>query len=140
PYFVFGDKNRAVDLWFVDLARGNEVKVYKGKGSNNIKPSDETNVTVSSKYHFGKWSVIFKRKRRGRYSFDEKAFVPIAFSVWDGFNKERGNKRALSSWYHVYLKPTYSIMSDVIWPVSKGGGTTLILLVLIIVLIRKKYK
>ena len=31
--------------------------------------------------------------------------MPIAFSVWDGFSRERGNRRALSLWYSVYVEP-----------------------------------
>ena len=35
----------------------------------------------------------------------EATFVPISFTVWDGFSGERGNKRGLSAWYHLYLEP-----------------------------------
>ena len=35
----------------------------------------------------------------------EQNFVPVAFSVWDGFNSERGNRRGLTAWYYLYLKP-----------------------------------
>ena len=31
--------------------------------------------------------------------------MPIAFSVWDGFSRERGNRRGLSVWYSLYLGP-----------------------------------
>ena len=31
--------------------------------------------------------------------------MPIAFSVWDGFSRERGNRRALSLWYSLYVEP-----------------------------------
>jgi len=37
--------------------------------------------------------------------FAEDGFVPVAFTVWDGFNRERGNKRALSAWQYVYVQP-----------------------------------
>ena len=32
-------------------------------------------------------------------------FTPIAFSVWDGFSRERGNRRGLSQWYSLYVEP-----------------------------------
>ena len=37
--------------------------------------------------------------------FAEDGFVLVAFTVWDGFNCERGNKRALSAWQYVYVQP-----------------------------------
>ena len=105
PYFIFGDSSLSVDLWFVDLAT-NSPKVYQAKGSKNIQETEEVVDFVSS-YQDGRWSAIFKRKRikEGQTSFLEKKMTPIAFSIWDGFNEERGNKRALSQWFHIYLNP-----------------------------------
>jgi hypothetical protein len=31
--------------------------------------------------------------------------MPIAFSVWDGFSRERGNRRGLTLWYSLYVEP-----------------------------------
>ena len=31
--------------------------------------------------------------------------MPIAFSVWDGFSRERGNRRGLTVWYSIYVEP-----------------------------------
>ena len=31
--------------------------------------------------------------------------MPIAFSVWDGLSRERGNRRGLSLWYSLYVEP-----------------------------------
>ena len=31
--------------------------------------------------------------------------MPIAFSVWDGFSRERGSRRGLSLWYSLYVEP-----------------------------------
>ena len=36
----------------------------------------------------------------------------MAFSVWDGFNRERGNRRSLSSWYQVYVEPIGAPVAD----------------------------
>ncbi len=141
PYFIFGDSKRSVDLWFVDLAKANEAKLFIGKGSDNIKLGKDNNISAVSKYKNGRWSVIFKRRRKLEKGifFEEKSFVPIAFSIWDGFNKERGNKHGLTSWYHIYLKPHESLATS-IWPMAKGGGATLVLMLLFIILIRRKYK
>ena len=34
-----------------------------------------------------------------------RRFMPIAFSVWDGFSRERGNRRGLTLWYSLYVEP-----------------------------------
>jgi hypothetical protein len=31
--------------------------------------------------------------------------MPIAFSVWDGLSRERGNRRGLTLWYSLYAEP-----------------------------------
>ena len=31
--------------------------------------------------------------------------MPIAFSVWDGFSRERGNRRGLTVWNSLYVEP-----------------------------------
>ena len=31
--------------------------------------------------------------------------MPAAFSVWDGFSRERGNRRGLTLWYSLYVEP-----------------------------------
>ena len=31
--------------------------------------------------------------------------MPIAFSVWDGLSRERGNRRGLTVWESVYMEP-----------------------------------
>ena len=31
--------------------------------------------------------------------------MPIAFSVWDGLSRERGNRRGLTVWYSLYVEP-----------------------------------
>lgn len=111
PYFVFGDKALAVDLWFANLARAQgAATLYTAKSAKDMKETDGNDASVSylSKYSEGRWTVIFKRKRfkdAGSTSFNLDQFTPIAFSVWDGFNNERGNKRALSEWFYVFLQP-----------------------------------
>jgi hypothetical protein len=38
-------------------------------------------------------------------SFAEGQYVPIAFSVWDGAARERGNRRGLTQWFYLTLPP-----------------------------------
>ena len=106
PYFIFGDGQNAVDLWFFDLATAGPAR-FTGKGSGNIAPTEIGKLTAVASYDQGEWSVIFKRPLRAdsSASFSTGAFTPIAFSVWDGFSRERGNRRGLTLWYSVYVEP-----------------------------------
>jgi hypothetical protein len=105
PYFIFGDAQEPVDLWFYDLARA-EPSQFTGKGSADVAPNDTGEVTAVASYDQGEWSVIFKRPLRPSTGVPVVAgeFVPIAFSVWDGLSRERGNRRGLSAWYSLYVE------------------------------------
>jgi hypothetical protein len=64
-------------------------------------------VTGVASYDQGEWSAIFKRplKAGSGAPFTPGEFLPIAFSVWDGFSRERGNRRGLTVWYSLYMEP-----------------------------------
>src|SRR5207247_1211094 len=106
PYFIFGDSQNSVDLWFFDLARPAPLQ-FTGKGSGDIAPNDTGDVTGVASYDQGEWSAIFKRPLRPTAGapFSSGEFMPIAFSVWDGFSRERGNRRGVSVWFSLYLGP-----------------------------------
>jgi mono/diheme cytochrome c family protein len=106
PYFIFGDSQNSVDLWFFDLSRTEPLQ-FTGRGSADIAANDTGDVTGVASYDQGEWSVIFKRPLRATAgaTFAPGQFMPIAFSVWDGFSRERGNRRGLSLWYSLYVEP-----------------------------------
>jgi mono/diheme cytochrome c family protein len=106
PYFIFGDSQNAVDLLFFDLAKS-EPQQFTGKGSSDVTPSTAGELTGTANYDQGEWSVIFKRPLRPKSgaAFVPGEFMPIAFSIWDGFSRERGNRRGLSLWYSIYTEP-----------------------------------
>ena len=106
PYFIFGDAQNSVDLWFFDLAR-HEPLQFTGRGSADIAPNDTGDLTGVASYDQGEWSVIFKRPLRASSgaAFTPGEFLPVAFSVWDGFSRERGNRRGLTAWYSIYVEP-----------------------------------
>jgi len=105
PYFIFGDAQNSVDLWFFDLARPEPLQ-FTGRGSKDIAANDTGEVTGVASYDQGEWSVIFKRPLTASgATFTPGQFMPIAFSVWDGFARERGNRRGLTVWYSVYVEP-----------------------------------
>ena len=106
PYFIFGDDQNSVDLWFFDLAQAGPLQ-FTGKGSASVAPKESTDLTGVASYDQGEWSVIFKRPRRpeGGVQFTPGEFMPVAFSVWDGSSRERGNKRGLTIWHSLYVEP-----------------------------------
>ncbi len=106
PYFIFGDAQNSVDLWFFDLARPDPLR-FTGKGSGNIAANDTGELTGVASYDQGEWSAIFKRPLRptSGAAFAPGEFMPVAFSVWDGFSRERGNRRGLTLWYSLYVEP-----------------------------------
>ena len=99
PYFIFGDSQNSVDLWFFDLSRPGPLQ-FTGKGSADIAAKDASDLTGVASYDQGEWSAIFKRPLRpaSGAAFSPGEFMPVAFSVWDGFSRERGNRRGLTLW------------------------------------------
>jgi hypothetical protein len=106
PYFIFGDAQNPVDLWFFDLARSEPLQLT-GRGSADIAANDTGDLTGVASYDQGEWSVIFKRPLEASSGapLAPGRFMPIAFSVWDGFSRERGNRRGLTVWYSLYVEP-----------------------------------
>ncbi len=106
PYFIFGDTQSSVDLWFFDLARSAPLQ-FTGRGSADVSPNDTGDLTGVASYDQGQWSAIFKRPLRASSGapLSSGQFMPIAFSVWDGFSRERGNRRGLTVWQSLYLEP-----------------------------------
>ena len=109
PYFIFGDGQNSVDLWFFDLANPDPLQ-FTGKGSGDIAANSTGDVTGVASYDQGEWSVIFKRPLRpaSGAAFSQGEFMPVAFSVWDGFSRERGNRRGLTTWYIPLRRATSS--------------------------------
>jgi hypothetical protein len=106
PYFIFGDAQSPVDLWFFDLARPDPLQ-FTGRGSADVPLNDTGELTGVASYDQGEWSVIFKRPLLSPSGapFAPGQFMPIAFSVWDGFSRERGNRRGLTVWHSLYVEP-----------------------------------
>ena len=137
PYFIFGDSANAVDLWFMDLAKGAAAQ-FTGKGSSSVEAAEFSDVTATAKYEAGQWSVIFKRPLHtdAGVAFAPDGFVPVAFSIWDGFSNDRGNKRGLTSWFNLYVEPEQT--RSVTGPMLQAGLLVFALEILIVVLVRRK--
>jgi mono/diheme cytochrome c family protein len=131
PYFIFGDTQSSVDLWFFDLAQSAPAQ-FTGRGSGDIAANDKGQITGVASYDQGEWSVIFKRPLRveGAAGFSSGEFLPMAFSIWDGFSRERGNRRGLTTWYSIYVEP--QAVPSAVWPMVR---TALLILVIELALI-----
>ena len=131
PYFIYGDVQNSVDLWFVSMARG-WTEQYIGRGSGSLELSEADEFETVAAWDEGRWTVIYKRSLGGSggVTFAPGLFVPLAFSVWDGFNNERGNKRALSPWFYLYVEP-----GEIVSPVGPMFRAALIALVVELVLV-----
>ncbi len=138
PYFLFGDAQNSVDLWFFDLARPDPLQ-FTGRGSADIAPNDTGDLTGVASYDQGEWSVIFKRPLRATAgaAFAPGEFLPVAFSVWDGFSRERGNRRGLTSWYSIYLEP--QVVPSVIGPMVRTALLILVIELAVIGWVRWQY-
>jgi len=138
PYFIFGDTQNPVDLWFFDLARPEPVQ-FTGRGSADIAPNDTGDLTGVASYDEGEWSVIFKRPLRASSGppFSPGQFLPIALSVWDGFSRERGNRRGLTTWYSIYADP--EVVTSAVGPMIRTALLILVIELILIGWVRRRY-
>jgi mono/diheme cytochrome c family protein len=138
PYFIFGDAQNSVDLWFFDLARPEPLQ-FTGRGSTDIAANDTGDITGVASYDQGEWSVIFKRPLRASsgVAFVPGEFLPIAFSVWDGFSRERGNRRGLTAWYSIYVEP--EVVPSAVGPMVRTALIILVIELAVIGWVRWRY-
>jgi mono/diheme cytochrome c family protein len=138
PYFIFGDGQNSVDLWFFDLARS-APQQFTGKGSADIVANDTGDVSGVASYDHGEWSVVFKRPLRpsSGAAFAPGEFLPIAFSVWDGFSRERGNRRGLTVWNAIYVEP--EVVPSAVGPMVETALFILVIELAVIGWVRWRY-
>jgi mono/diheme cytochrome c family protein len=138
PYFLFGDAQNPVDLWFFDLTRSEPLQ-FIGRGSGDIAANDTGDLTGVVSYDQGEWSAIFKRPLRPSAGapFTPGEFLPIAFSVWDGLARERGSRRGLTAWYSIYVEP--ELVPSAVGPMIKTALAILAVELVLIVWVRRRY-
>jgi mono/diheme cytochrome c family protein len=137
PYFIMGDSESPVDLWFFDLSANTPVQ-FTGKGSGSVAPKDAADLTGVASYDQGEWSAIFKRPLRpaAGAAFSPGEFMPVAFSVWDGFSRERGNRRGLTLWYSLYVEP--AVVTSAVGPMLKTALLILVIELAVIGWVRRR--
>ena len=137
PYFIFGDAQNPVDLWFFDLARPDPLQ-FAGRGSADVTLNDLGDLTGVASYDQGEWSVIFRRPLRvtSGAPLSPGQFMPIAFSVWDGFSRERGNRRGLTVWNSLYLEP--EVVPSAVGPMIRTAALILAIELVVIGVVRRR--
>lgn len=139
PYFLFGDGSNPVDLWFLDTAgAASRVRQFVGRGSASLTALEAGDVEGRATFADGTWSAVFVRELRSTtgVGFREDQFVPIAFSVWDGTARERGNRRGLTQWFYVYVPPRER--PSPLLPMLAAGAAVLVLEVLVVLALRRR--
>jgi mono/diheme cytochrome c family protein len=111
PYFLMGDKKRATNLWWWSSAQSDVIRDRNAKGFKQLRDQTEKgqSVTGSVAWSDGRYTMIVRRKidtgAKGDIALVPGQFTPIAFNAWDGNRGEVGNRRAVSTWYWLYLRP-----------------------------------
>ena len=63
--------------------------------------------------------------------------MPAAFSVWDGFSRERGNRRGLTVWYDLYVEP--EVVPSAVGPMVKIALLILAIELAVVGWVRRRY-
>ncbi len=141
PYFLYGDSSNSVDLWFYDAGK-DAAALYLGRGEENLglAPDGGAGIRAKGVYEEGVWRVVFVAARGSEDArkLTEGSFIPIAFSAWSGQARETGNRRAISSWYHLYLAPPDT--GEAYKAAGMMGAITLIVELLIVVSVRRSQR
>lgn len=100
-FFGLGDASTPVKVWA--LGSSGETKVFTFTGSENFdKGGTKPSKSMEAQFSNGRWTVFLKRPLslgEGGANFEEGKFTPIAISIWDGSNNEKGLTHTFTDWY-----------------------------------------
>jgi DMSO reductase family type II enzyme heme b subunit len=111
PYFMLGDRKRAVNLWWwrADTNVYTEINA-KGFNAQTIQPESSQALMGATTFDDGRYTMIIRRALttddpKKDVQFKVGDFVPLAFHVWDGERGHLGQRRSLTTWAWLQLKP-----------------------------------
>ena len=112
PYFLWGGR-LPVYLWQWKASAPDQVTELTAKGINNAEVQEQQgDLQAKSTYTDGQYKLWVKRSLKTEdkkdLQLESGVFVPIAFSAWDGSNKDVDTKRGMTSWYTFVLEPVPS--------------------------------
>jgi DMSO reductase family type II enzyme heme b subunit len=126
PYFGMGGP-KPVTIWQWKSPESNEsgqtTRVIDARGVKNMIPrSIDAQVTANGLYDRGRWRVVVRGPFKGSDkdpAFNEGAFLPVAFALWDGSNGDTKGKHLMTGWQWMTLEkegegPSY------LWPAAVG--------------------
>lgn len=111
PFFLMGDGKRATNLWWWrgDTGITSEMNA-KGFGSQVDQPEQSQQLSSTVTYDDGRYTMVLRRPLEAQAvkrdtQFEPGVFTPIAFHAWDGSRGQVGNRRSVTTWYWLYLRP-----------------------------------
>ena len=122
PYFLLGDKKRAVNTWWW-RADTNATQEINAKGFGSYQTQDERSTQITSEVTFqdGRYTMFITRplttSDKNDVQLEEGGWTPVGFNVWDGSRGEIGQRRAISTWYWLFLEPEIPSQAHVLPPV-----------------------
>jgi hypothetical protein len=87
------------------------VEELNGNGYQTLaeKDAEPTVKVVDAIYHQGRVKVMFQRALTTDGGMDvqipAETFIPVAFMQWAGWDKEKDEHMAISTWYYTILEP-----------------------------------
>jgi DMSO reductase family type II enzyme heme b subunit len=122
PYFLLGDKKRAVNTWWW-RADSNTTAEINAKGFGSFQPQSERSTQIKSDvtYQDGRYTMMVTRplttSDTNDVQFEVGGWTPVAFNAWDGARGEIGQRRAVSTWYWMFLEPEIPAQAHVLPPI-----------------------
>lgn len=119
PYFFMGDKKANAYLWAFNVVDNKGIE-FNAKGPGDITQQEKQDIKAEGIYKNGLYRVLFKRaldtKDNNDLKFEPGKFIPFSVQVYDGRNKEEGNRATISAWYYMILEPPTPVKVYVLPP------------------------
>lgn len=126
PHFFQGDTSNPVYVWYWH-SDGDKVEEQNGRGFDRpltVQPEANQQTRSQATWQDGRWRVVLWRPLTTPDNDDLQIAagrnIPLAFSVWDGYNGEVGLQRSLSTWIFLQLEASPS-SSLYMWAVVAIG-------------------
>ena len=111
PFFLMGDGKRSVNLWWW-RSDTDVISEFNAKGYGTQAPQPEKSQTIQggATWEDGEYTMFVRRSlaspdTKKDVQIETGTFLPLAFHVWDGSRGEVGNRRSVTTWYWLYLRP-----------------------------------
>jgi hypothetical protein len=139
PYFIFGDGQKSGGPLVLRSGSLRSRSSSPGGAARTSRPttrgiSPASRATTRAN---GRSSSSAPCARPPGAPFTPGKFVPVAFSVWDGFSRERGNRRGLTTWYSLYVEP--KDVPSAVGPMVRTAFVILAIELIVIGWVRRRY-